>query len=265
MSDQVIQQPTVEPVSVDEVKTHLRVDTTDEDTLIGAYLASARRWVETYTRRSLVRQTRRYRLDGFGGSAIELPNSPLRAVEAITYVDSNGTEQTWTSANYRVDAHSDIPRIEPAWGESWPTTRDVLNAVSIQYSAGYAAPFTADADTDTFTSAGHGLSDGDRVPLDNSGGALPAGLDAGTSYYIINRTADTFQLATSEGGAAVGITDTGSGTHFVGQMPREVKAALFLLTAHLYETREAVNVGNIVTEVPFGVKSLLSGVVVRSF
>lgn len=265
MSDQVIKEPTVEPVAVDEVKTHLRVDTTDEDALIGVYISAARRWVETYTRRSLVRQTRRYRLDRFEGAAIELPNSPLRAVDAITYVDSNGAEQTWTSTLYRVDADSDIPRIEPAYGESWPTTRDAVNAVSVQYSAGYVAPFSVDAGTDTITSAGHGLSDGDPVPVSNTGGALPAGLAAGTTYYVINSTADTFQLSTSEGGAAVDITDTGSGTHFVGEVPRDVRVALFLLVAHFYETREAVNVGNIVNEVPFGAKALLGGTAVRSF
>lgn len=264
MTDQVIVPPAAEPVTVAEVKTHLRVDHIDEDTLIGAYVSAARRWVETYTRRSLVRQSRRYRLDCFGGRAIELPNSPLRAVSAITYVDSNGDTQMWASTEYRVDAHSDIPRIEPAYGESWPTTRYVVNAVSIDYRAGYIAPFTANADTNTFTSAGHDLSDGDPVPIQNSGGSLPAGLDADTTYYVVNATTDTFQLATSEGGSAVAVTDAGSGTHFVGRLPSGIKAALFLLVAHLHENREAVSGGSI-NEVPFGVKALIDGDAVRSF
>lgn len=35
------------------------------------------------------------------------------------------------------------------------------------------------------------------------------------------------------------------------------KAAMLLLIGHLYENREAVNIGNTTTEVPLGVKNLL--------
>lgn len=36
------------------------------------------------------------------------------------------------------------------------------------------------------------------------------------------------------------------------------KVAMLMLIGHLYEHREAVNVGNITSEVPFGVKSCLN-------
>lgn len=42
------------------------------------------------------------------------------------------------------------------------------------------------------------------------------------------------------------------------EVPGELeRAAMLLLVGHLYENREAVNIGNIVTEVPVGIKSLL--------
>lgn len=263
--DRVIHEPAAEPLALAEVKAHLNYEDSDDDALIAAYLGAARRWAETYTRRSLVRQTRRYRLDRFGGRAIELPNSPLRAVRRITYVDSTGAVQEWASSSYRVDAHSDVPRIEPAWGESWPTTRDVVNAVTVEYSAGWAAPFTVDPDTDTLASAGHDLADNDLVPVDNSGGDLPSSLDADASYYVVNATADTFQLSESEGGSPVDLTDAGTGIHYAGLVPGGIRAAVLLLVAHLYENREAVNVGNIVNEMPFGVRALLDPESVRSF
>ena len=51
------------------------------------------------------------------------------------------------------------------------------------------------------------------VTLGNFGGGAPAPLVAGTTYYIINNTGSTFQLAATSGGSAIDITTTGSGTH----------------------------------------------------
>lgn len=41
-------------------------------------------------------------------------------------------------------------------------------------------------------------------------------------------------------------------------MPALVKAACLLIVGHLYEHREAVNIGNITTEIPLGVRTLLN-------
>lgn len=48
-------------------------------------------------------------------------------------------------------------------------------------------------------------------------------------------------------------------------VPAELKAALKLLVGHLYENREAVNVGNIVTPLPLALEWLLSGRSARVF
>lgn len=89
------------------------------------------------------------------------------------------------------------------------------NAVS--FKLGVPTIFTADAGTDTLTmTAGyHELANNDVLTLSNSGGALPAGLSAGTVYHVINAVAGTgaFQVSLTEGGSAVNITDAGTGTH----------------------------------------------------
>lgn len=82
------------------------------------------------------------------------------------------------------------------------------------YERGSASTFTANASTDTLTASDHQLADGARVRLTTTG-TLPAGLSTGTDYYVIERTGDTFQLAATEGGSAIDVTDTGSGTHTV--------------------------------------------------
>lgn len=67
--------------------------------------------------------------------------------------------------------------------------------------------------TDTWTATAHTLVDGDRVILSNSGGYLPAGYDAETTYHVISATANTFQLSLTSGGSVVSGTNDGVGTH----------------------------------------------------
>lgn len=59
---------------------------------------------------------------------------------------------------------------------------------------------------------------GDRVKF-TTDGTLPAGLTAGTVYYVIRASETTIKLATTAAnatnGVAVDITDTGSGTHYL--------------------------------------------------
>lgn len=73
--------------------------------------------------------------------------------------------------------------------------------------------FTTDQTTEICTCTGHGLSDGDVVHVANSGGGLPGGLATLTTYYIRDKTTDTFKLTATRGGSAIDITTNGSGTH----------------------------------------------------
>lgn len=60
----------------------------------------------------------------------------------------------------------------------------------------------------------HGLTVGTPVVFSTTG-ALPTGITAGTTYYVISAgfTADQFQISTSIGGSAVNTSGTQSGTH----------------------------------------------------
>lgn len=69
----------------------------------------------------------------------------------------------------------------------------------------------------TFNS--HGLIAGDMVKLTTTG-ALPTGLVAGTTYFVIaaGLTANAFELAATLGGTAINTTGTQSGTHTLFRM-----------------------------------------------
>jgi microcystin-dependent protein len=62
----------------------------------------------------------------------------------------------------------------------------------------------------TWTS--HPLQNGDPIRLQTTG-ALPTGLTANTTYYVVSAAANTFSLATSRGGTAINTSGTQSGVH----------------------------------------------------
>ncbi|MCC7197478.1 DUF2341 domain-containing protein, partial [Candidatus Peregrinibacteria bacterium] len=71
--------------------------------------------------------------------------------------------------------------------------------------------YTPDFTTDIFTSVGHGLYNGARITIATTG-TVPGGLGAGTSYFVINKTTDTFQISTTQGGSAINFSSNGTGT-----------------------------------------------------
>ena len=153
MTIKTITPPTTEPVTLQEVKDHLRIVHDDEDDLIESYKIAARKHIEfTLTWRALITQELQLSLDSFPPRAtyyspyfikakndeIVLPYPPVQEIVSITYKDKDGTETTIPADDYIVDTDSEPARIVPAPGESWPT-EDLypLGAVKIKFKAGY--------------------------------------------------------------------------------------------------------------------------------
>lgn len=125
-----------EPITLQEAKLHLKVEHNEEDSLIAGLVKAAREHCETFCSRRLVTTTFKLYLDEFP-DCIRLPRPPAIAVTSITYVDSAGATQTLSSSLYQVDLVSEPARVEPAYGQSWPSTRCKLNAITVMYTAGY--------------------------------------------------------------------------------------------------------------------------------
>lgn len=114
--------------------------------------------------------------------------------------------------------------------------------------------FTTRAATVTITIAApgvgtwtaHGLSNGQTITLSTTG-ALPTGLAAATTYYIVSAAANTFQLALTSGGAAITTSGSQSGTH----------------TATL-TSGTAIAVGNTVTGSTSGATAVVAASLLRS-
>lgn len=134
--------PASEPLTIAEVKEHLRIDGSSEDLLVGNLIVAARQQIEHELERALVTQTWDLFLDEFPGGGrqpLYLPKPPLSSVTTVKYYDSDNTLQTLSSANYIVDATSQPGRIIPVINQSWPATRDRQKAVEIRFVAGYGA------------------------------------------------------------------------------------------------------------------------------
>ena len=172
------------PLSLEEAKASLRVTTDDENSYIQSLIAAATGYVQQATARQLVSATWTMGLDYFP-SIIYLPRPPLRSVSAIQYVDTSGSTQTLSASLYRVDSASLPGRIEPAYAQSWPSTRDVSGAVSVVFIAGYGG---ASSVPDEIKLAmrlliGHWYEHREPVAVGNIVSDIPMSVDALLSHH----------------------------------------------------------------------------------
>lgn len=124
---------------------HLRVTNgTAEDEKIDRLRKVSYRMAERATWRAHIPQQWTLVIDRFPCWDIEIPKAPLLSVDEITYVDTNGDEQTLTAspAQFDVTAPSGPKAgrgsVRPLVNQVWPTTRYQRDAVRITFTAGYA-------------------------------------------------------------------------------------------------------------------------------
>ena len=133
--------PVVEPISLDEVKRHVRIDIdeTDHDDYLQDLITVARDQVEMITWRRLVTQTWYAYLQGWPrGKYIELPFGSLQSVTAVKYTDVDGDESTWDNTEYIVGTDYQKGRITLADGYTWPSeTLYPSNPIEAEFVCGY--------------------------------------------------------------------------------------------------------------------------------
>ncbi|RUX81404.1 head-tail connector protein [Mesorhizobium sp. M7A.F.Ca.CA.004.08.2.1] len=126
-------------VSVDDVKAHVIVDTTDDDELIKAYIRAATRLAEDRMGRILLPTEFEYRVDRWCGP-IAIPAAPIRDVTEVFYLDENHVEQTLAPGDwyYVVTAEGATLRFTDAF--SSPALSNRPQAVRLRFMAGFDDP-----------------------------------------------------------------------------------------------------------------------------
>lgn len=134
----VVTPPADVPIQIADLKARLPVDFGDDDTMLQSLLSAAVRRIDgpNGTGIAMMKQTWRLSLDCFPCRTLRLPGWPITAVTAIRYVDNDGVEQTIPGTDYRVDINSDPVRVEPAYQKSWPSSRNIIGAIEVEYELG---------------------------------------------------------------------------------------------------------------------------------
>jgi uncharacterized phiE125 gp8 family phage protein len=132
--------PAAEPLTLSEVLVHLRADADGgaNDAYVTALISVARETCEARTERTLISTPLTLNLDAFP-DAIELLQPPVIDVTALRYLDTDGVQQTVDLADTYLDKVSEPAWLVPAPDKTWPETLNRINAVTVEYTAGYGA------------------------------------------------------------------------------------------------------------------------------
>lgn len=234
--------PAALPLDIAELRRQVRLGSvTSEDATLRRSLAGCVRFVENLTQRSLVARRLQLTASQFG-HCLELEHGPVRRVVSVAYRLDNGSWQTLNASTYAYDLSDDLVRLQPAWGQTWPTVNPEPSRVRVQFDAGYIAPIAVDASTDTISVRGvwPALDVDTLVRLSNSGGRLPAPLLPMTDYFIQAVVAPgVYRLANVQGGGPIDLTDAGEGSHYIGELPDNIASWLLLRVGALFDHRES--------------------------
>jgi len=121
-------------ITVAQLKEHLRVDHTDEDTLIEAYRDAAIAWIEDYCNTRLGDVSAVGYMDYFYNA--RFPIGPVNSIASVTYTDTANQTATLPTAKYWFDIKTKATRM--TFDNVPDLYDDTFNAVQINMNVGYA-------------------------------------------------------------------------------------------------------------------------------
>lgn len=143
----LVTPPTDEPVSVETFKRHAGITDASLDVdLLPLRIRAAREFVENYTGRALWTQTWRDTFDDLpcGYAPLLLGKAPLITVSpatspivSITQYSTTDAATVLASASYRVETHTDPPRVVIDDGLYWNDDPRLFGSLVVEYTAGY--------------------------------------------------------------------------------------------------------------------------------
>ncbi|MEQ7870743.1 head-tail connector protein [Chromohalobacter salexigens] len=182
-------------IELADAKLHLRlIDSiadadsyTAEDTLIQALIDAAVGYAENHTQTRIKSATVSQVLDGFPAKdgAIELPWSPVIAVESLDYIDPEGLEQTLDATALRLDTRPVMPTLAPQYGTDWPSVIDEPESVTITATVGYET-IPPDIRVALLLLVGHWYENREQVITGTITSEVPMGVAALLSPYRIH-------------------------------------------------------------------------------
>jgi uncharacterized phiE125 gp8 family phage protein len=143
MHTKIITPPSSYPVTLEEVKRHVRAaDFEDDDVLLQFLIQACTQSAENFTGRAFIDQVFDVYYDGFTTWPLRIPRPPTISVDGVF---TGNPESEFTG--YLLDQASAPARLYLENGSSWPTVTGSYNTVRVRVRAGYvdesASPYEA--------------------------------------------------------------------------------------------------------------------------
>lgn len=128
LSPVLVAEPIETPVTLEEAKTHLRVDSTNEDAFIMSLIYAATGHLDGFSGtlgRAIMTQSWSQEYDGFIGDLV-LPFGPVQSVTSVSYDGG-------TFSDFRLLSDGRGPFLRVNTGLSWPSTSE---PVTVEFVVG---------------------------------------------------------------------------------------------------------------------------------
>ena len=135
MTYALVTPPAAEPLTLADVKAHLRIDGSEEDALLASLVTTAREHLERETGLCLIVQAWRLHLDRWPkDGVIRIAKSPVQAIQNITVYEADGTAVDVPLQDHLLDGAGRPVRL---WLRSPPEPGRSVNGIEIDFSAGF--------------------------------------------------------------------------------------------------------------------------------
>jgi len=134
--------PAAPAILAADAKLYGRIHQASDDATVDRLITLATEFVFERTERQLITATwllTRRRFPASSLTAIVLPIYPVSSVTSVQYVDTAGLLQTWDAAEWKLNKRTEPATIQPAYGQTYPITRDEEEAVRITAVCGHGA------------------------------------------------------------------------------------------------------------------------------